>query len=173
MRKSTIIKDIVEALADALPQLKYVDKDWGQLNLEQPAVGWPCALADIEAVEYSDLGCGWQLASATIEVTVANKRTTSSSAHAPGDSKERSYLTLELCDAIHLRLQGFNGGHTPSLYAPLSRTSFFKNTDGLGYECYTMRYKTQFKVPSTTVATHEVASVGVVVGMGSMPGQGQ
>ena len=173
MRKSTIIKDIVEALAGALPQLKYVDKDWGQLNVEQPAVGWPCALADIEAVEYSDLSRGWQLASATIEVTVANKRTTSSSAHAPGDSKERSYLTLELCDAIHLRLQGFNGGHNPSLYAPLSRTSFYKTTDGLGYECYTMRYKTQYKVPTPPVETHEVTSLGVGVEFDPMHRQGQ
>ena len=172
MRKSTIIKDIVEAVAGALPQLKYVDKDWGQLNVEQPAVGWPCAVADIEAVEDSNLGCGWQLASATIEVTVANKRTNSSSAHAPDDAKERSYLTLELCDAIHLRLQGFNGEHNPSLYAPLTRTSFYKDTDGLGYECYTMRYKTQYKVPPTQVATHEVTSVGVGVGLDSMPGQG-
>ena len=29
MRKSTIIKDIQDMLANALPNVKYIDKDWG------------------------------------------------------------------------------------------------------------------------------------------------
>ena len=166
MRKTTIIKDIVEALgADNTLGLKYIDKDWGQLNVEQPAVGWPCALVDIEQVEYSNLGGGWQMADATIELTVANNRTNASSAHAPSTAKNLSYLTLELCDAIHLKLQGFNGTHSPSQYAPLVRTSFYKDTDGLKFECYTMRYKTQFKVPPTTDRTHNVTSIGIGVGI--------
>lgn len=165
MRKLTIIKDIVEALAAALPELKYVDKDWGQLTMEKPSVGWPCALVDIEQVEYSELGRGWQLAKGTVMVTVANQRTNASSAHAPAVAKDQSYATLELCDAIHLELQGFSGRHNPSEYAPLVRTSFYKDTDGLRYECYTMHYHTQWKVPPKPVTSHaEAAAVDVQFG---------
>ena len=30
-----------------VPALKHIDKNWNQLNYEQPPVRWPCALIDI------------------------------------------------------------------------------------------------------------------------------
>lgn len=170
MRKATIVKDIVEALGDDNTLgLKYIDKDWGQLNAEQPAVGFPCALIDIASVEYSELGNNWQNGVATVTVRVANNRTNASSAHAPRAAKDLSYLTLELCEAINLKLQGFNGAHDPSQYAPMVRTGFYKMEDGLKFECYEMRYRTSYKVPPTQAETHEVNDIRVGIRLKPIP----
>lgn len=171
MKKTMIIKDIVDALPLALSQLKYVDKDWGQLDVEKPAVGFPCALIDITRVDYTDLSAGWQLASGTFTVKVANQRTNSSSAHAPSTAKNNSYAALELCDAVHLALNGFNGSHTQSEYAPLVRTSFYKQENGLKYECYAIIYKTQWKVPPVAQARTAIRGVEVDVEFSPRPGQ--
>lgn len=171
MKKTMILKDIVGALPVFLPQLKYVDKDWGQLGVERPAVGFPCALIDITGVDYTDLSAGWQLASGTFTVKVADQRTNPSSAHAPSTSRNNSYAALELCDAVHLALNGFNGTHTPSEYAPLVRTGFYKIEDGLKYECYAITYKTQWKVPPAAQTKMAIGGVGVDVEFSPHTGQ--
>ena len=38
MRKSTIIEDLQDMLYKELPKV-FIDRDWGQLDLEQPPVG--------------------------------------------------------------------------------------------------------------------------------------
>lgn len=146
MRKSTILKDMQDALNASLSQVKYIDKNWGQLDMANPSVGFPCILLDIDNVEYSDLTGGWQMADATVIVTVANNRTNASSSRAPQVAKNLSYYTLELTDEIHEKLQGFQASHNGSVYSPLVRTSFNKVTNGLEYECYEMRYRTSWKV---------------------------
>lgn len=171
MKKTMILKDIVAALPLALPQLKYVDKDWGQLDKDNPAVGFPCALIDITDVDYTDLSAGWQLASGAFTVKVANQRTNSSSAHAPSTAKNNSYTTLELCDAVHLALNGFNGLHTPSEYAPLVRRGFYKQENGLKYECYAITYKTQWKEPPAAQTKMAIGGVGVDVEFSPHTGQ--
>ena len=151
MRKSTIIKDIQDMLANALPNVKYIDKDWGQLGMEQPPVGWPCILIDIEQVEIRPLNDGNEQHKATVVLTVANKRKNSSSAHASSASKEKSMETIDLTDDIHDLVQGYSAGE----YSPLSFISFYKQNDIPWAECYAMRYRTTYKVTPSLMAIRE------------------
>ena len=144
MRKSTIIKDLQDMLSRALPEVKYIDKDWGQLTMEQPPVGWPCILIDIEQVEIRPLTDRNEQATATVVLTVANKRTNASSAHAPRASKEKSYDTIDMTDDIHRLVQGYAADDAE--YAPLQEVSFYKMNDLPGAEVYTMRYKTRYNI---------------------------
>lgn len=144
MRKSTIIKDIQDMLSHELPNVKYIDKDWGQLGMEQPPVGWPCILIDIEQVEIRPLNDGNEHAKATVVLTVANKRTNSSSAHAPRVAKEKSMETIDLTDDIHRLIQGYYAEGAE--YSPMKEQSFFKMNDLPGAEVYVMRYITSYKV---------------------------
>ena len=146
MRKSNIIKDLQEMLAHGLPGVKYIDKDWGQLSMEQPPVGWPCILIDIEEVSIRQLSDLNEHATATVALTVANKRTTSSSAHAPRAAKEKSMETIDLTDDIHGLVQ--NWAADGAKYAPLQVTSFYKLNDLPGAEVYVMRYRTAYNVQS-------------------------
>ena len=144
MRKSIIIKDIQDMLANSLPNVKYIDKDWGQLGMEQPPVGWPCILIDIEQVEIRPLNDGNEQHKATVVLTVANKRKNSSSAHAPSASKEKSMETIDLTDDIHDLVQNYAADGAE--YSPLQVASFYKLNDLPGAEVYVMRYITSYKV---------------------------
>lgn len=143
MKKSVIIQDLQEALA-LLKSVKYVDKDWGQLSMEQPPVGWPCVLIDIEEVSFRDLTDGNEQATATVVLTVANRRTNPSSAHAPVTSKAKSMDTIDLTDTIHHMVQGFAAQGAE--YSPLQVVSFFKINDLPGAEVYSMRYRTRYNI---------------------------
>ena len=142
MKKSTIIKDLQDMLAEALPGVKYIDKDWGQLSMEQPPVGWPCILIDIEQVEIRPLNDGNEQVKATVVLTVANKRTNSSSAHAPRVSKEKSMDTIDMTDDIHNLVQDYAA--IGAEYSPLQVESFYKLNDLPGAEVYVMRYTTRY-----------------------------
>lgn len=146
MKKSVIIKDLQEMLASELlsSEVKYIDKDWGQLSMEQPPVGWPCVLIDIEEVQIRPLNDGNEQATAIVVLTVANKRTTSSSSHAPRASKEKSYDTIDLTDTIHALVQNY--AEEGAEYSPLQEVSFYKMNDLPGAEVYAMRYKTKFNI---------------------------
>ena len=157
MKKSTIIKDLQEMLAHELGdspaasgtpsqrgKVKYIDKDWGQLTMEQPPVGWPCILIDIEEVDIKQLTDGNEHARATVVLTVANKRTTSGSAHAPRVAKEKSMETIDLTDDVHRLVQGYYAEGAE--YAPMKEQSFFKVNDLPGAEVYVMRYQTSYRV---------------------------
>lgn len=155
MRKSTIIKDLMDMLSEALPSVKYIDKDWGQLGMEQPPVGWPCILIDIEDVDIRPLTDGNEQHKATVVLTVANKRKNSSSAHAPSASKEKSMETIDLTDDVHRLVQGYSpqpplrGGAIPiDGYTPLQVVSFFKLNNLPGAEVYAMRYVTKYNICS-------------------------
>lgn len=50
-----IFLDIQNKLSN-ITELKYIDKNWGQLLYEQPPVKFPCALLDIANVNYTQLG---------------------------------------------------------------------------------------------------------------------
>lgn len=139
-----IILDIQERLGERVPELGYVDKDWGQLSHEVPAVQFPCALIDVVNVNYTQQGKGYQLADAQITITVANLRIVSSSLKAP--RKEDAYRVIELLEQIHEALQLFSGGD----YAPLFRINLKKEVADSSKECYKMTYQTAFTVKRDT-----------------------
>ena len=140
MRKKEIMTSIQARLKEQVPDLKYIDKDWGQLDTEYPAVNWPCCLIDIDSVEYDD-GRSVQTANATVLLTIANQRTTSSSSSATPAQVAESYKTIDLVEAIDRKLHLFGNGN----FAPLVRRSFKRIASGTGYECYQVTYLTAYK----------------------------
>ena len=120
----TILLAVQQRLAERVPELAYIDKNWGQLDYEAPPVKWPCALLDIDEVPFSQIGGGGQIADGvTVEILAANLRLVSSSAAAP--RKADAYLLIELLDKIHSALQRFTDG----TFGPMFRTQIKKIAD--------------------------------------------
>lgn len=69
---TSILADARQRLRAEVPELQYVEKDWGQLAPAQPPVARPCALLDIQAVDYTQQTRGAQRADAQLIVTVAD-----------------------------------------------------------------------------------------------------
>ena len=87
----TILLAVQQRLAERVPELAYIDKNWGQLDYEAPPVKWPCALLDIDEVPFSQIGGGGQIADGvTVEILAANLRLVSSSAASDVYKRQRS-----------------------------------------------------------------------------------
>ena len=138
MRKTEIMLSIQERLA-GISDLKYIDKDWGQLNTSVPAVNFPCCLIDVESVNYED-GRAMQNATATIVLTIANHRTVTSSIMSP--DKEKIILSRE-SDRIYRR--NASPVHKRQLCATGSYVMEKVETGTVDYECYEMRFSTAYK----------------------------
>ena len=134
-----IIKTIIADLQD-VEGLKYIDKDWGQLSYDPPAVKYPCALVDVANVEYQPLQAPKEMADLDIYITVANLTLTPSSAQCK--RKNDSFATLDLLERIHQKLH-----LTPNeKYAPLVRVRVEKELVDSGEEIYRLIYRTSYKV---------------------------
>jgi len=123
-----------------IKELQHIDKNWGQLLIEQPPVKFPCALLDIANVDYSQLGNLAQTANGTVEITIANFQLTPSSGKAP--RKENAYAVFDIMDKIHQHLHGFTNGD----FQPLIRISLQKLDATKAYEIYKVSYQTAWNV---------------------------
>ena len=144
---AAILLSVQTRLGECVPELMYIDKDWGQLSYEVPSVKWPCALLDVENVNYTQEGGGRQMADTQIVITVADLRLTPASLPAP--DRESAYRTIELLGKIHRVLHHFSTDG----YAPLFRTNLKKVVVNSSYECYRLTYQTAFEVGFDTGTT--------------------
>ena len=135
-----IFLSIQNRLAE-IDELSYIDKDWGQLQYEQPPVQWPCALIDVANIDYTQQGNGAQTAQASITITVADTIPATSSYQSP--TREDSYAIIDLLEEIQQKLQLFSNGST---FTPLMRTNLMKAAANGEYVVYQMTYKTAFTV---------------------------
>lgn len=138
----TILLAVQQRLAEQVPELAYIDKNWGQFDYDVPPVKWPCALLDIDTIPFTQTGGGGQIADgATVEIMAGNLRLVSSSAAAP--NKADAYLLIELLDKIHSALQRFTDG----TFGPLFRTQIKKVASVRTGECCKVLYQTAYTVP--------------------------
>ncbi|MDD4395680.1 MAG: hypothetical protein PHQ33_07330, partial [Bacteroidales bacterium] len=84
----------IQTKLSGITELKHIDKNWGQLQYEQPPVKFPCALLDIANVNYSQMGKLAQLAEGDIEITVANLRLTNTSYRNP--NRDDAYAVFDI-----------------------------------------------------------------------------
>ncbi|ENG5660610.1 hypothetical protein FPG87_12455 [Flavobacterium psychrophilum] len=108
-----VLQNIQNKLSE-VPELKYIDEDWGQLNMYQPPVKWPCCLIDIANVNYSNLGVdraqqpqNRQLGKISVKITLATLKLTNTSMQAPQVQKDQAWFIWDLAQTIHEKLHGF------------------------------------------------------------------
>lgn len=128
---------IQERLDTLVPALKYIDKDWGQLNLPQPPVKWPCCLIDLDSIEYSQASGLARVAEASIILTIADQHTVRSSAKAP--YKSDAYDILDIIKDIYLALEGWR---VPDTTQALTRTRLSKTYSDQSYDVYSLTFST-------------------------------
>lgn len=110
----SILQNIQTKLSEVL-ELKYIDEDWGQLNLYQPPVKWPCCLIDINNVNYSNQGIdrtkkpnNRQMGKISVKITLATLKLTNTSMQSPQTQKDQAWFIWDLAQKIHEKLHGFN-----------------------------------------------------------------
>jgi len=128
-----------------VPDLKWIDYDWGQLNGDQPPVAFPCALIEIAYSNCSDLaegaGAVEQRVNASVTIKLAFQPLGDSQVTAPDESRAIALKPLDTIQSIHTALQGWNG---EGIFAGLSRRrgSSVNRSDKL--KIYNIMYETTF-----------------------------
>ena len=128
---------IQDRLSTLVPALRYIDKNWNQLNLTQPPVQWPCCLIDLDNIDYSQTSSSDRLADATISLTIATQHTVRSSAKAP--SKSDAYDILDVLESVMGALEGWR---VPDTTQALTRTRLQKAYSDQSYYVYTLTFTT-------------------------------
>ena len=141
----TIIPSIQEKLKE-IPELKYVDEDWGQLDYYSPnfPVQWPCILIDISAANFDNIGqdktatpMQRQIADSRISLTIANLKLTKTSGNAPATQKTQARSIWLLIKKVHEILHGVNATETSG---KLIRTGLQRVKRDDGIQEYTVVY---------------------------------
>ena len=126
-----------ERLAERVPALQYIDKNWGQLNIAKPPVKWPCCLMDIDSIDYSQASENTRVANASIILTDADCHTVRSSMKAP--SKEEAYAVTDVITDIIKTLDGYR---VPDTTQALVCTRLQKSFSDQSYDVYNLTFST-------------------------------
>ena len=155
-----IFLSIQERIADLVPGVRYIDKNWGQLNIPQPPVQWPCCLIDLANIDYSQTSSRDRLATATINITVADQHTVRSSAKAPSISN--AYDILDVQEAIMETLEGWR---VPDTTQALTRSNLAKTYSDKSYDVYTLTFTTAWVEQVTEEGQTVTASPSINVSL--------
>lgn len=144
-----MIKDIFILIDDIIrtevPEVRWVDFDLGQMDMEAPPVSWPCVLIGFSDTEFSDLLTDTQVGLVTVELRVAfnlKERT-----HSLADTAWRD-IALSHLDTLHKIHMAMQGASAPCI-TEVTRVGFTTEPRA-DYRVYVMRYRvTAYEGPMT------------------------
>lgn len=106
----------IQAKLAEVAELKYIDENWGQLDLYGPEipVQWPCALIALSGGNFSNIGrdlkakpMNRQEGTLSFEITIAKLKLTNSSFMAPESQKTQAFEVWEIVEKAHEVLHGW------------------------------------------------------------------
>lgn len=131
------LTDAIMQQLQSITELKWIDIDMGQLDLEHPPVDFPCALIDVENIDYSDASEGTEIGDTLIAIKIAQLCITESNHRTPTIYKQQGAAQFNLIKEVHKKLKGFQG----ESFAPLRRTRLEK-VKKVFPKSYTLYYST-------------------------------
>lgn len=156
------MKQIIQNTQDKLASvtaLKYIDQDWGQMDyFPNPPVKFPCALIDIQSVQYTNTGELIQQGTAIIVIRLFNLKISNSSKESPQSQKDNAKKIWQLIEDVNKAIHGqkfLQAGYGVPIREQMRRT---KREDG----CYQteLYYSVQFTDnscrPGTTIPQEPV-----------------
>lgn len=133
-----LIESIFERLRNEVPELRFIDIDLGQLQLEQPPIDWPCALVDVANVDYK--GGNMQTAETVLNITLGFLVYGPSNTGAAPELRQQAMQHYEIVRKVAETLHGFS----PAGFAPLNRVSLVR-----GNETYPRHFTLSFRTQHT------------------------
>lgn len=137
-----IFLDLCTRLEGQVPELRWVDWDEGQLDMqaERPAVAFPACLIDIVYAGCDDLTDTIQLVRANIPLRVAFSA--SGATNTKSTARNTALAAFAILDKIHEALQGW---HNAGSFTILTRTSATREKRRDGLKVYRLNYSTTFQ----------------------------
>lgn len=136
------IEDIYSGIYDLLatiPEIKWVDQDFGQMEMERPPVVYPCVLIGIDLPRTENLGQNKQNCNVIINLRICFSYTGEVSFKAPEEARERGLAYYRTVKEIYKKVQGQRIG-----LRPLSRTQQMENNRPDRVKVLDMPFSTMF-----------------------------
>jgi hypothetical protein len=129
-------------LLNEIPELKWKDKDKGQLEFYEtrPAVDFPCALVKIELPRAEDRNSKIQDCDCLISIRLGFDFTGETSSNTPAEVLESSLSYYDIIEKVYVKFQGFGNKQLE----PFSRKSFREETRNDGLLVAAMPFGTGF-----------------------------
>lgn len=132
----TLFKTVMEELKK-IPNI-YVAENWGQLDLAQPPVTFPCILLDLGDMDYAQRGRLVQHGDGLLVLTLADTRTNEGHNAPPERLLEQEFALFDTINTINSLLHGKAEGEKNSI---LIRTKLQKKIRKDGIREFTIFYK--------------------------------
>lgn len=101
----TLYQKLIDLLGE-IPEIKYIDLNAGQLQMEKPPLAYPAVLIRISETR-DDINHLFQQVTARVELTVVNKYLSETNSLAPEAVREKGLKYMRLNAAIAEKLQGY------------------------------------------------------------------
>lgn len=117
------IETIMDRLKAQVPELRHIDMNLGQMNMENPPVDYPCALIDVTDIRYSQTGQGGQVGTATIDIELFFSVNSPSNMSAPNSVRTQAMAHFDIVKKVYTSLEGLSGDN----FSGLSRLGLKRN----------------------------------------------
>lgn len=103
-----LIQDFQTQLMTLVPELKYIDEDWGQMDFyeKNPPVKFPCALIDIQSGQFTNEGQLQQQGVLMVAVKLYLLRLSNTSNAAPQSQKDNAKKGWAVYKKVNQALHG-------------------------------------------------------------------
>ncbi|MEG1762903.1 MAG: hypothetical protein RR256_04765 [Bacteroidales bacterium] len=132
----TLFKTVMELLK-TIPNL-YIAENWGQLDIPQPPVNFPCALIDLGDMEFSQRGCLTQQGEGTLTISLSDIMYNGIDNVTPEILQEKEFAIFNTINDINALLHGKTGSEKNS---SLIRTKIQKQIREDSIREFTLFYK--------------------------------
>jgi len=138
----TIYKDILSQLQTAVPAIRWIDFDTGQLeSSERPPVAFPCALISISVTSAKDITDHTQDCTGRVRARLAfDQQMRTESVATPG-IREVALSPYDVISDVYAALQGWTSGN----FSPLSRVRQDREPSKHGLFIYLIEFSIEFE----------------------------
>jgi hypothetical protein len=160
--RTELFKDIADRLKDQVPELSWIDMEWGQLEIPEESypVQFDCALISFPDIPWEQLGLNVQegLVQILIRIGVDMYSDTHTADGITAPDRDLALVKLTLPDKVYKALNGFEGDYFEKIVR--LRSAEERREDGLKvfneYFVTKMRDSSAVKVYTDTNATLKV-----------------
>lgn len=147
-----LLTDILTRIKTEIPQIKYVDEDWGQLDFyaNNPPVQFPAVVIDCINVSYTNEGRLVQLGDVQVRIRIADQKLSNSSGMAPATQRDNAFAIYDLLATLHSKIHGWP---TNKSYSRLIRVSLKRLVRQDGMRIHELMYTTRMVDGGTPVIT--------------------
>lgn len=102
----TLYLKLIELLEE-IPEIKYVDLNCGQLQMEKPPLAYPAVLIKMNSRIIDNVQDLFQIKGGDFELLLCAKMLSESNSLAPEEVREKSLDYFDLSDKIYKKIQGY------------------------------------------------------------------